>query len=154
TSGHLNMGDLRDALSRSQLKLDDLAGPGELLFSHKLLRLNSELAVTLDGVYHRGETYLRWLQRFSALGFGTVVGRLVTRFLVLPFLGAFVALMGPDVLMDELFKVDLGLAPLHVEKHGESVAVHYRTLGLVNTIVLALFLVLVLNSSSFRRVLG
>ena len=45
----------------------------------------------LDGVYRRGEIYLRWMQRLSSLGFGTRVGRFLTRFAVVPFGGAFVA---------------------------------------------------------------
>jgi hypothetical protein len=96
SAGHLNMGDLRDALSHNQLKLDDLAGPREFLLGDPLLRLNKELAQTLDGVYHRGEVYLRLLQRFSSLGFGTGPGRWVTRFLALPFVGAFVLLKGTE----------------------------------------------------------
>ena len=39
----------------------------------------------LDGVYRRGEIYLRWLQRLSSAAFGTSVGRFLTLFLVLPF---------------------------------------------------------------------
>ena len=46
----------------------------------------------LDGVYRRGEFYLRWMQRLSSLGFGTGVGRFLTRFAVVPFGGAFVTL--------------------------------------------------------------
>jgi len=94
--GYLNMGDLRDALSRNQLKLDDLAGPREFLLGDRLLRLNGALARALDGVYHRGEVYLRWLQRFSSLAFGTPLGRSVTRYLALPYGGAFVLLSGLD----------------------------------------------------------
>ena len=67
--------DLRDTLSRSQLKLPDLGGVGELLLGDRLIRANRGLAVVLDGVYRRGEVYLRWLQRLSSLAFGTAVGR-------------------------------------------------------------------------------
>ncbi len=35
--GHTNLGQLRDAVSRNQLKLADLAGPGELLHGDALL---------------------------------------------------------------------------------------------------------------------
>lgn len=51
----------------------------------QLLRANRQLAVDLDGVYHRGEIYLRWLQRFSAAAFGTRIGRLLTLYVALPF---------------------------------------------------------------------
>jgi hypothetical protein len=92
--GFLTMSDLRDALSRNQLKIPDLAGVGEFFLGDKLIRLNRRLAIVLDGVYHRGEIYRRWLQRFSALAFGTRPGRFLTRYLALPFGGAFVALEG------------------------------------------------------------
>ena len=90
--GFLTLGDLRDALARNRLKLADLSGPGEFIFGDPLLRANRRLAVSLDGVYRRGEIYLRWLQRLSSLAFGTPVGRFLTLYLVLPFGGAFLAL--------------------------------------------------------------
>ncbi len=43
------------------------------------------MAADLDGVYHRGEIYLRWLQRLSAAAFGTHTGRLLTLYAILPF---------------------------------------------------------------------
>src|SRR5207244_3273165 len=90
--GFLTMSDLRDALARNRLKLADVSGPGELFFGDPLLRANAKLAVSLDGVYHRGEVYMRGLQRLNSLAFGTRVGRFLTLYLILPFLGAFVAL--------------------------------------------------------------
>ena len=92
--GFLTMGDLRDALARNRLKLADLSGPGEFVAGDPLLRANTKLAVSLDGVYHRGEVYLRGLQRVSSLAFGTVIGRFLSLYLILPLLGAFVALEG------------------------------------------------------------
>ena len=96
------MGDLRDALSRSHLKLPDLAGPREFFRGDRLLRADRRLAVSLDGVYRRGEIYLRVLQRLSALAFGTRAGRSLTLSLVLPFGGAFVLLEGLDHLVGPL----------------------------------------------------
>lgn len=93
-TGYLTMGDLRDAISRNNLKLPDLSGPAEFFRGNRLLQADRALAVGLDGVYHRGEVYLRWLQRLSALAFGTPVGRFLTLYLVLPFGGAFVTLEG------------------------------------------------------------
>src|SRR5262249_28679446 len=58
-SGFLNIGDLRDAVSRNQLKLDDLSGPGEFFSGDRLIQANRKLAVALDGVYHGGEIYMR-----------------------------------------------------------------------------------------------
>jgi hypothetical protein len=101
-NGYLNMGDLRDALSRNQLKLDDLAGPGQFVLGDPLIRLNRELAGALDGVYHRGEVYLRWLQRFSAAAFGTRPGRFLTRYLAVPFGGAFIVLSFITYMFEEV----------------------------------------------------
>jgi len=87
----LLMGDLRDALSRNNLKLPDLKSFKELVFTgDPLLRANRQLAATLDGVYRPGEIYLRFPQQLSSLAFGTVIGRFLTRFVALPYGGAFV----------------------------------------------------------------
>ena len=90
--GFLTIGDLRDALARNRLKLPDLSGPGEFFRGDPLIRANRKLAVALDGVYRRGEIYLRGLQRLSSLAFGTTAGRLLTLFLLLPFGGAYLTL--------------------------------------------------------------
>src|SRR5262249_15276379 len=110
--GFLTMGDLRDALSRNQLKLTDLSGPEELLVGDRLIRLNRRLAVSLDGVYHRGEIYLRWLQRLSSTAFGTPAGRFLTRYAILPFGGAFVTLKG----LHEI--AELGIKLMNPEHRG------------------------------------
>jgi hypothetical protein len=92
--GFLNLGDLRDAIARNRLKLPDLAGPREFFLGDRLIRANRRFAESLDGVYRRGEIYLRWLQRLNAIAFGTAAGRFLTRYLVLPFGIAYVALEG------------------------------------------------------------
>ena len=92
--GFTTLGDLRDAASRSNLKLQDLAGAGEFLRGDRLLQADKALGEVLDGVHRRGEVYLRWLQRFSALAFGTSAGRFLTLYLALPFGGSFVLLKG------------------------------------------------------------
>lgn len=91
--GYLRLGDLRDAIARNQLKMPDLEGVKEFILGDALLRANRGLAEDLDGVYRRGEFYLRWIQRFSAMFFGTRVGRLITIYLAIPFGGSFLALM-------------------------------------------------------------
>src|SRR5581483_10905976 len=117
--GFLTMGDLRDAISRNRLRLPDLAGPREFLAGDRLLRANRGLALRLSGIYRRGEVYLRLLQRFSSLAFGTRPGRFLTLFLALPFGGAFVALDGAQHLAamfageDEAHEPHLS-GPLHV----------------------------------------
>src|SRR5262249_19770834 len=82
-----------DAIARSALKLPDLVEPGEFARGDQLLRADTQLADELFGVYHRGEIYLRAIQRGSALFFGTPVGRAITLYLALPFGGAFLILM-------------------------------------------------------------
>ena len=68
------MGNLRDAISRNDLKLPDLSEPRDFLRGDELLRADRKLALALDGVYRRGEFYLRWMQRLSSLAFGTRIG--------------------------------------------------------------------------------
>src|SRR5205823_4820437 len=43
----------------------------------------------LDGVYRSSDIYMRILERFSALNFGTHLGRQLTRFISLPAAGGF-----------------------------------------------------------------
>jgi hypothetical protein len=107
-SGHLSIGDIRDALARNRLKLPDLRGPVEFFRGDPLIRVNRKLAADLDGIYHRGEIYLRWMQRFSSLFFGTLIGRFLTLFMILPLLGSLFLLKGIDGLTEEGHKY-LGL---------------------------------------------
>ena len=88
--GFFTMGDLRDTISRSNLKLSDLAGPTEFLAGDKLLQADRQLNRTMDGVYQRGDIYLRWLQRLSAASFGTLIGRFLTRFIAIPYGAAYI----------------------------------------------------------------
>ncbi|MBL8848702.1 MAG: hypothetical protein JNG89_03420, partial [Planctomycetaceae bacterium] len=90
--GFINLGDLRDALSQSDLKLSDLSGVSELILGDPLLRADRELAARLEGVYRPGTVNLRMPQRLSSLAFGTPVGRWLTQYIVLPFGGAYLAL--------------------------------------------------------------
>jgi hypothetical protein len=136
-TGHLALGDLRDALARNRLKLPDLRGPVEFLTGDPLLRLNRRLAADLDGVYHRGEVYLRWLQRLSSVFFGNPLGRTVTLFFILPFLGAFLVLKGIDGLSEEGHKY-MGLPELH-------------TFNLYSFLGLAFFLLPMLHLGAFRH---
>jgi hypothetical protein len=94
--GFLGLGLLRDAISRNQLKVPDLSGPRELFAGDTLLQADRRLARALDGVYLRGEIYLRGLQRLSSIFFGTALGRIVALYVVLPLGGAFVSLKGAE----------------------------------------------------------
>jgi hypothetical protein len=90
--GFARMGDLRDTLSRNQLKLHDLAGAGALVGSDQLLQVDRHLSAPLEGVYHAGEAYLRFFQRISSLLFATPAGRIFTYHVLIPFGGAFLLL--------------------------------------------------------------
>jgi len=96
--GFLTFSDLRDTLSRNQLKLPDLSDPRDLVRGDPLLRLDRRLSTVLDGVYRPSEFYMRLLEWLSALGFGTPLGRLLTSFVLLPFGGGFVLWEGLKVL--------------------------------------------------------
>ncbi|MHB1562158.1 MAG: hypothetical protein ACYC61_32320, partial [Isosphaeraceae bacterium] len=123
--GFSTLGDLRDAASRGNLKLLDVGSPAELVRGDRLLATDRELATAVDGVHRRGEVYLRWLQRASALAFGTPIGRLITLFVALPFGGAFVLLRG----LEEIYGLSIGrLTGRHLEFVGAETVV---PLGLV-----------------------
>ena len=107
--GFLRLGDLRDALSRNNLKLPDCAGPATFFRGDALLQADRRLSRVLDGVYERGEFYLRGMQRLSLLAFGTRLGRFLTRFLAVPFGGAFLLLAFVYYYADELWDLDLDL---------------------------------------------
>jgi hypothetical protein len=138
-SGYLTVGDLRDALARNRLKLPDLAGPVEFFAGDPLIRANRQLAADLDGIYHRGEIYLRWLQRLSSLFFGNPVGRFLTLYLILPLAGSFFILKGIDGISEELHH-------LHMPK--------LHTFNPYSFVLLALFLLPLLHVATFRRLVG
>jgi hypothetical protein len=133
--GFLTFSDLRDALSRNQLKLPDLADPQDFIRGDPLLRLDRRLATLLDGVYRRGDIYLRMLERFTALNFGTALGRLVTQFVTIPFVGAYLLVQALNHFV---------LQPLGVEHF--PVYVFVPVWGLVGAFLLGL-----LHSRSVRR---
>ncbi|MDB5289962.1 MAG: hypothetical protein JWL69_1203 [Phycisphaerales bacterium] len=94
--GFLTLGNVRDAISRNQLKLDDVPPSHQFLRHDQLLRIDRSLRDALDGVYHRGEFYLRFFQRASSLFFATRPGRFITRTVLLPLGGSFLILEGLD----------------------------------------------------------
>jgi hypothetical protein len=98
--GFLTFSDLRDAVSRNQLKMPDLADPQEFVRGDPLLRLDRRLATALDGVYRPSEFYLRWLERITSPLFGTVLGRWLTLFVLVPFGGALLLLDATQWLVD------------------------------------------------------
>jgi hypothetical protein len=140
--GYLNLGALRDAVARNQLKVPDLSGPGEFLGGDPLIRANRELADRAAGVYHRGEVYLRVLQRGSALAFGTRLGRWFTLFLALPFGGAYATIVFIQEMI-HLVQQHLLHHP-HPPPHPDPVRVG----------VLGVFYLLLLHLPAFRRLLA
>jgi hypothetical protein len=101
--GFLTFGDLRDGISRNQLKMPDLRDPEDFIRGDPLLRLDRRLASLLDGVYRPGEIYMRWLERFTAVNFGTRVGRAITKWITIPVGGAILLLQVLGVLFHLLF---------------------------------------------------
>jgi hypothetical protein len=139
--GFLSMGDLRDAVSRGDLKLPDLAGPREFWKGDRLLATDRALGHTLDGIYRPGEIYLRWLQRASLLAFGTALGRRLTRYVAMPFGGAFVLLEGMDHLINPI-------------RHWMGYRHHLHLFNRDSFLVLGLFLLGLINHEGFRRGVG
>ncbi|HOU92160.1 MAG TPA: hypothetical protein PLU22_14005 [Polyangiaceae bacterium] len=109
--GTVEFGDLRDAIAHDQIKLADVASLRDLIGRDPLLRADEALAELLDGVYYRGEFYLRGLHRLQALLFGTRIGRLVSRLLLLPLGGSLLAVEFFGYLL-ELLGIALGLSRL------------------------------------------
>jgi hypothetical protein len=95
-SGYLTFGALRDAVSRNQMKLNDLTTREDFTRGDQLLRIDRRLEDNLDYVYRRGEIYLRGFHRLSSLFFATAVGRFVTKALILPLGGAYLVLEALD----------------------------------------------------------
>ena len=100
--GYLSLDALRDAVSRNQLKLDDVSGSRQLYDGDALLRADGALRHTLDGIYRRGDVYLRLLQKVSSLPFGTRVGRALTLYVLLPLGGGFGAMKVVEIIRDKL----------------------------------------------------
>jgi hypothetical protein len=142
----LGMGELRDAIARNQLKLPDLGGPGEFFLGDRLIQANRQFVDDLDGVYRRGEIYLRWLQRLSSAAFGTAVGRFLTLYLLLPFGGAYLTLEAVHHVVELFHTHDAS----DLDFDGEEAA----PLQLVNpysVVGLGLFLFALLHIGWFRR---
>ncbi|MCC6126501.1 MAG: hypothetical protein IT426_16195 [Pirellulales bacterium] len=139
--GFLSIGDLRDALSRNNMKLPDFAGAKDLWYGDPLLNADRRLGDILRGVYRPAEFYLRWLQQLTLLGFGTRVGRILTKYAAVPFGGAFLIHKGLDHLLAlfSQYEVHYGADDIH----------HYE--APLNWIPLGCLLFGLVNIESFRR---
>jgi hypothetical protein len=165
--GFFTYSDLRDAISRNNLKLPDLRDPRELVRGDPLLLLDRRLSNALDGVYRPSEVYLRILQKLTAPNFGTRFGRWFTRFVTLPFGGALVILEAIDLIFKETYKLwDIAYTPVfgplsvlidvikQPSLRRDEVTPFYENPQLYAPILLGLlgiFLMLLTNSSTFRR---
>ncbi|MEK7485029.1 MAG: hypothetical protein AABZ60_11940 [Planctomycetota bacterium] len=108
--GRFKFSYLRDIISRNDLKLSDLTLK-QLLVSDQLLSLDKYFRKQLFGVYSGGEIYMRILQRLSSLLFGNPVGRILTKFLLLPYLSSYIILEGMDHTLGILISLLIG--PFH-----------------------------------------
>jgi hypothetical protein len=139
--GFLTMGDVRDAISRNNLKLSDCTRMADFLGGDQLLRADRRLRVALDGVYNGAEVYRRWMQQLSSWAFGTPPGRLLTRFVAVPFGGAYLALAGLEHLLHMVFGSHEPAA-----KHG--------VLTFLQVLILGLFLAGLIHVDAFRQTVG
>jgi hypothetical protein len=170
--GFFTFSDLRDTISRNQIKLPDLVDPQEVLRGDALIRLNARLTTLLDGVYRPGELYMRLLEWVTAWGFGTKLGRFLTRTVTIPVgasllvmhtLGILVSLTGKYLLghpedpqLTHISHVLLG--PWHDADGEDAGRLFAGQLPSLDTIVhfalwgaSALFVLGLVNSSRFRR---
>ncbi len=152
--GFLTFSDLRDVISRNNLKLPDIDDPQEYVRGDPLLRLDRRLATALDGVYRPGEVYLRWLERLTSLSFGTKLGRFLTRYFALPFGGAVVILEGLQLLLSEFKSLHVPIfGPLSllgdlIRPREDPVAPIF---GIVSFVLLGLLLLGLMRVPPFRR---
>jgi hypothetical protein len=150
--GFLTFSELRDVISRNQLKLPDVKDPQQFIRGDPLLRLDRRLATQLDGVYRRGDFYLRWLERFTSLNFGTKLGRWITRYLTLPFGGALAMVEGLQFLLTlcgldlPLFGPLSALLPLPSEKQEQQLPV----VGILSFFFVGFFLLALMHRPAFR----
>ena len=103
-------------------------GLAEFFRGDPLLRADVRLADVLDGIYRRGEFYLRWMQQISSLAFGTRAGRLFMRFAAIPFGGAFVAL----AFLEHVLKDWIGWKDVDVRSDGTVLLFGAFLCGLIN----------------------
>ena len=155
----MSFGHIRDTLSQNNLKLPDLTRLRELVTGDLLLRIDSRLARELDGVYHHGPVYLRASHRLSALAFGTPFGRFLTRYVALPFGGAFLTVEGLSHIV-HLFDTEpeaaASLEPslevlettiLTTDAH----TIRPDVLGVAQVLLLGVFLLMLLENATFRH---
>lgn len=108
--GRLTLGDLRDAISKNDLKMPDLT-LAALKSGDQILQADRILEGSLDGVYRSGEIYLRFLQKLSSVLFGTPIGRILTLYAFLPMLGSLAVVEGLQHMIGPLVSKIWGVHP-------------------------------------------
>ncbi|WP_146108830.1 hypothetical protein [Chromatium okenii] len=108
---HLKFTDVRDIIARNVLRLPDFSA-NDVFRGDRLARFDRAAAHALPGVYKPGEFYLKGLQQLGAPLFGTALGRLALRYLILPFGLAFLGLKTLHVLISLLVHHNFDLTPL------------------------------------------
>jgi hypothetical protein len=157
--GYLNMGQLRDTLSQNHLKLQDLTSLWELLFGDLLLRIDRRLSEVLDGVHHHGPIYLRMSQRLSAISFGTRLGRILTRYVALPYGGAYLIFESVRHVVSLFTHKETSLAPefdtaeqITSDAPAAAVAKAPEMSSVIIWFVLGTFLLMLIRNAAFRGV--
>lgn len=143
--GFIGFPDLRDQIAKNQLKLPDLRSPGEWLSGDALLSLDRWCAANMDAAYVRGEIYRRGLQRLSSLFFANVVGRLLVRYAILPFGGAFFIVQGLEHMIGPLIKLVHTPPPLPAGEH------HYYFWSIPAFLATGLVLFMLIHSAAARH---
>ncbi|HEY7327851.1 MAG TPA: hypothetical protein VH592_09440 [Gemmataceae bacterium] len=131
----------RSLLGRGLARI--VCGSRTFFLGDQLIRANRQLACDLDGVYRRGEIYLRWLQRFSATAFGTHIGRFLTLYLALPFGCSLAVLKVWDEIVEHL--------PGGPAEDSEEVREAAKHLNLYGLALLSLFFLALFHVGPFRR---
>lgn len=103
---HLKFTDVRDVVARNILRLPDPT-LDELRQGDRLAQFDRVAARELPGVYQPGELYIKGLQQLGAPLFGTPRGRLVLRYLIVPFGLAFLGLKTIDLILGLVLPDDL-----------------------------------------------
>ena len=114
THGYFGLSQLRDTISRNNIKLKDLEGIGQWWSGDNLLQADRTIEKQLPGIYHEGEIYLRALQRASSAVFAQPLGRKLTWYIILPFLGAFMLMGGLFFIPEEINHWVLSRVDLHI----------------------------------------
>ncbi|MFM7151273.1 MAG: hypothetical protein ACKO23_15670, partial [Gemmataceae bacterium] len=163
--GYLTFAELRDTISRNQLKLPDLKDPEDFIQGDPLIRLDRRLTSLLDGVYRSSDFYVRWLERFTSWQFGTLAGRYLTLFFTIPFLLAWLLLFLTGFILEWGNRLSVNapsletialvmMGPAHlptpeIANEQPPTISHWWHFGVV--IPTALFLMGLMQSDSFRK---